>query len=153
MGGFQSYFRPMQLRGISEFPFFALYSSLKIIFRIGDSDESHAVEHFHSERSPMACGFQSYFRPPQLRGVPNFHFRGLCDFEKLIFRTIAPCESHFGRKRSFRGKSDGVRISVRPPAAITRGFYFPFLRFPQCARIIYRIATSDESHFGQNGHS
>ena len=66
-------------------------------------------------------GFQSDFRPPQLRGCPNFHFLLILrDFVKLIPIIATYEESHSGRKRPSRGSADGVRASVLfPPTVIT----------------------------------
>ena len=74
---------------------------------------------------------------------------------KLISRSATSGAPHSGRKRRFRGSADGGRIpDLCPPTEITRGRHCPFLRFYRTfAKLIHRIATSDDPHFGQRGHS
>ena len=88
----------------------------------------------------------------------GFHFSNLrpCGtFRKLISRIATSDESHFGLKRQFCASANGGRISLRlTPATLTRDFDFPILRlYGFFWKQIYRFATSDESHFGQNDNS
>ena len=97
-------------------------------------------------------GFRSDFRPIQLRGVLLSQFTDLRNFRKLIFRISTSDETHFGQKRQFRAIANGDRISGRfPLTTITRDFRFSnFTALRIFSKSICRIATSDESHLGQN---
>ena len=81
---------------------------------------------------------------------PNF--TSLRNFRKLIFRIATSDESHFGRKTTIlRDLQRWADFSPIPPATITRGPAFSnFTALRNFFGIlIYRIATSDEPHFGQ----
>ena len=133
MGGFQSDFRPTQLRRCLISHFRALCDFGALIFRIATSDVSHFGHIGHSEGVPTVGGFRSYFRPSQLRAVSKFPFPisansgGGANFQSHRFRRV----KFWSKTAILRDRRRWVDFSPISAAEITRRFYFSL--FAYCA--------------------
>ena len=129
VGGFQSDFRPLQLRGSPPFRFYGLRNFWKLISRIANPDESQLDRKLRRIVSAGGGRISVRIRPMQLRGVPPPNFTALRGFLELISRIVTSDDSHFGQKRQFCAIADGGRISaLLPPLQLRWGFAFPILR-------------------------
>ena len=121
-----------------------------LIYRIATPDESHFGLSGDSEGRPRWADFVPIPDPFNYER-PMSQFCDLPYFWKIIHRVATSDVPYFGQKRRFRAIADGVRVSARfPPFAMKRGVNFPnFTILPYFFKLISRIATSDEAHFGQ----
>ena len=104
VGGFRSDSRPSKLRGFLNF-IFAFARFWGTFLESPLSTRRILVENGHSEGVDEGGGVRPYFRPPQLRGFPNFNF---CVFAILGNQFLEP-PLHTSQNLGENGHSEGAQ--------------------------------------------